>query len=237
MALLSCENISFSYDGRIVAKEISFSVESGDYLCIVGENGAGKSTLMKGLLQLKSPSGGTLRMGDGLKADEIGYLPQQNDVQKDFPADVLEVVLSGCLNRLGWRPFYGKKEKALAQEKMEQLGITHLQKQCYRELSGGQQQRVLLARALCATKKLLVLDEPAAGLDPLVTKEMYELISKINTELGLTIIMVSHDMQGVLRYAHKILHLNTKQVFFGTAAEYRNTPLAQRFAEGGDADA
>jgi len=237
MALLSCENVSFSYDGRIVAKEISFSVESGDYLCIVGENGAGKSTLMKGLLQLKSPSGGILRMGDGLKADEIGYLPQQNDVQNDFPADVFEVVLSGCLNHLGWRPFYGKKEKALAQEKMEQLGITQLQKQCYRELSGGQQQRVLLARALCATKKLLVLDEPAAGLDPLATKELYELICKINTEMGLTVIMVSHDIQSVLRYAHKILHLDTRQVFFGTTAEYRRTPLAQRFAEGGEADA
>ncbi|WP_313529360.1 metal ABC transporter ATP-binding protein [Anaerotignum sp.] len=237
MALLSCENVSFSYDGRIVAKEISFTVECGDYLCIVGENGAGKSTLMKGLLQLKSPSGGILRMGDGLKADEIGYLPQQNEVQKDFPADVFEVVLSGCLNRLGWRPFYGKKEKALVQEKMEQLGITHLQKQCYRELSGGQQQRVLLARALCATQKLLVLDEPAAGLDPLVTKELYELISKINAQMGLTVIMVSHDIQSVLRYAHKILHMDTKQVFFGTTEEYRHTPLAQRFAKGGEADA
>ncbi|MGE9972581.1 metal ABC transporter ATP-binding protein [Candidatus Pseudoscillospira sp. SGI.172] len=237
MSLLSCENVSFSYDGRLVAKEISFSVESGDYLCIVGENGAGKSTLMKGLLQLKRPSGGILRMGDGLKADEIGYLPQQNDVQKDFPADVFEVVLSGCLGRLGWRPFYGKKEKALAQEKMEQLGIAQLNKQCYRELSGGQQQRVLLARALCAAKKLLVLDEPAAGLDPLATKELYALISKINTEMKLTVVMVSHDMQSVLHYAHKILHLNTKQVFFGTAAEYRRTPLAQRFAQGGEAGA
>lgn len=233
MALLACENTGFAYDGKAVAKNLNFSVESGDYLCIVGENGAGKSTLMKGLLHLKAPASGVIRMGEGLRADEIGYLPQQTATQKDFPADVYEVVLSGCLNRLKGRPFYGKAEKKLADEKLEQLGITPLKRQCYRELSGGQQQRVLLARALCATGKLLLLDEPAAGLDPIVTGELYELIAKVNRELGLTVIMVSHDIQSVLQYANKILHLDTEQLFFGTVQQYRDSAAGARFAGGG----
>ncbi|MFQ9978101.1 ABC transporter ATP-binding protein [Clostridium cadaveris] len=233
MSLITCKNTSFAYDGRIVAKNLNFSVESGDYLCIVGENGAGKSTLMKGILQLKSPSSGNIYMGEGLKADEIGYLPQQTEIQKDFPADVFEIVLSGCLNRLKIRPFYGKSEKRLVDEKLEQLGIASLKHHCYRELSGGQQQRVLLARALCATKKILILDEPAAGLDPIVTGELYDLIAKINREQKLTVIMVSHDIQSVLRYSNKVLHLDREQLFFGTVGEYRNTPLSVQFSRGG----
>lgn len=233
MSLITCKNVSFAYDGRIVAKNLNFSVESGDYLCIVGENGAGKSTLMKGILQLKSPSSGNIYMGEGLKADEIGYLPQQTEIQKDFPADVFEIVLSGCLNRLKIRPFYGKSEKRLVDEKLEQLGIASLKHHCYRELSGGQQQRVLLARALCATKKILILDEPAAGLDPIVTGELYDLIAKINREQKLTVIMVSHDIQSVLRYSNKVLHLDREQLFFGTVGEYRNTPLSVQFSRGG----
>lgn len=232
MTLLHCENLRFAYDGRTVCHNINFTLQTGDYLCIVGENGSGKSTLMKGILQLKKPSGGTLRMATALKADQIGYLPQQTDRQKDCPAVVQEVVLSGCLNRLGPRPFYGKKEKALAAKKMEQLGISHLQKQSFRDLSGGQKQRVLLARALCATKQLLVLDEPTAGLDPLVTRELYELITTINQDLGLTILMASHDLQSVVHYADKILHLDNEQLFFGTSADYLRTPYGRRFSEG-----
>lgn len=232
MALLTCENASFAYEGKAAAKNINFSVESGDYLCIVGENGAGKSTLMKGLLRLKTPSSGSIRLQDGLRADEIGYLPQQTEVQKDFPASVSEIVLSGCLNRLKGRPFYGRAEKDLAAEKIEQLGITALKRRAYRELSGGQQQRVLLARALCATQKLLLLDEPAAGLDPIVTTELYELIAKINRELGLTVIMVSHDIGSVMQYANKVLHLDTEQLFFGSVEAYRTSPVGARFLGG-----
>ncbi|WP_102048726.1 metal ABC transporter ATP-binding protein [Pygmaiobacter massiliensis] len=232
MALLTCENASFAYEGKAAAKNINFSVESGDYLCIVGENGAGKSTLMKGLLRLKSPTSGSIYLGEGLQTNEIGYLPQQTEVQKDFPASVYEVVLSGCLNRLKGRPFYGRAEKELAAEKLEQLGITALKHRAYRELSGGQQQRVLLARALCATQKILLLDEPAAGLDPLVTNELYELIAKVNRELGLTIIMVSHDINSVMQYASKVLHLDTEQLFFGTVEEYRTSSIGARFLGG-----
>lgn len=232
MALLTCENASFAYEGKAAARNINFTVEGGDYLCIVGENGAGKSTLMKGLLKLKAPIGGNIRLSDGLRADEIGYLPQQTEVQKDFPASVYEVVLSGCLNRLKGRPFYGRAEKELAAEKMEQLGITALKSRAYRELSGGQQQRVLLARALCATQKMLLLDEPAAGLDPLVTAELYELIAKINRELGLTVVMVSHDINSVMQYANKVLHLATEQLFFGSVAAYRTSAVGARFLGG-----
>ena len=194
MNLITCKNISFVYDGVPAVKDLDFSVEPNDYLCIVGENGAGKSTLVKGLLRLKKPASGTIHMGNGLLAKEIGYLPQQTAGQKDFPASVYEVVLSGCLNRLGLKPFYTKREKELANENLQKMGITKLKNRCYRELSGGQQQRVLLARALCATKKVILLDEPAAGLDPVVTQNLYELIRQINEDMGITIIMVSSSV-------------------------------------------
>ena len=176
MALLACRNLSLGYDGNIIVSGLNFEIESGDYLCIVGENGSGKSTLMRTVLGLQAPVSGKVLTGDGLKQNEIGYLPQQTVVQKDFPASVREIVLSGCGNRMGLRPFYSKDEKRIAMENIEKMGLTSLIKRCYRELSGGQQQRVLLARALCATRKMLLLDEPVSGLDPKVTSEMYDLI-------------------------------------------------------------
>lgn len=231
MSLVICKNLSFAYDGVIAIKNLNFSVEQGDYLCIVGENGAGKSTLIKGLLQLIKPAGGTIEI-NGMKGREIGYLPQQTPVQKDFPASVYEVVLLGCLNHLGFRPFYGKKEKDLALFNMERLGITHLKNKCYRELSGGQQQRVLLARGLCASKKMILLDEPAAGLDPVMTQELYSLISRINKEMGMTVIMVSHDIHSTVKYAKHILHLCHEQIFFGTTADYQQSDNGRRFMGG-----
>lgn len=232
MSLITCKDVSFTYEGNTVLKDVNFHIDDNDYLCIVGENGAGKSTLMKGLLKLKKPSTGSITMSDGLKANEIGYLPQQTDVQKDFPASVYEVVLSGCLNKLKARPFYSKKEKEIANNNIERLGITHLKDQCFRDLSGGQKQRVLLARALCATSKVLLLDEPVAGLDPVVTQELYELINKINKEMNITIIMVSHDIEASLKYAKHILHLHSKQLFFGSVEEYKNSDVGQRFLGG-----
>lgn len=232
MSLIQCNNLSFAYDGILAAKDLNFSVESGDYLCIVGENGAGKSTLMKGLLRLKKPTEGSIVYSEGLTPRQIGYLPQQTLVQKDFPASVYEVILSGCLNRLGCLPFYTKSQKQMVEQRMQQLGITHLKHQCYRELSGGQQQRVLLARALCATQSLVLLDEPAAGLDPVVTQEMYDLISKINREMGITVIMVSHDISCAVKYANTILHLHHGQLFFGSVAEYAASPIGQKFLGG-----
>ncbi len=233
MSLITCKDTAFAYDSVPVLQGLSFSVEKGDYLCIVGENGAGKSTLIKGLLRLKKPSGGSLELGDGLEANQIGYLPQQTVIQRDFPASVQEVVQSGCLNRLGFRPFYGAEEKKMCQENMERLGITDLRRRCYRELSGGQQQRVLLARALCATQKLLLLDEPASGLDPMVTAELYRLISTINQDMGITVIMVSHDIQASVDYAQKILHLRQKQLFFGSVTDYQVSDLGKAFLGGG----
>ena len=211
--------MTLGYEGEIVAEHISFSVEKGDYLCIVGENGAGKSTLMKTLLQLIRPLEGELETGEGLEAHEIGYLPQQTIVQKDFPASVWEIVLSGTLSKCGRRPFYGKMEKNLAKENMEKMDIWDLRKKCYRDLSGGQQQRVLLARALCATSKLLLLDEPVTGLDPKVTVEFYQLIQKLNKE-DISIIMVSHDIHAAVTYASHILHLEKDNSFFGTKEDY-----------------
>ena len=220
MALITCQNTSFAYEGSTVVSNLNFAVNSGDYLCIVGENGSGKSTLIKGLLKLKSPQTGYVLMGDGLRASEIGYLPQQTAAQKDFPASAYEVVLSGRLSARGIMPFYSRADKALAQENIKLLGIESLKNRCYRELSGGQQQRMLLARALCATKKLLLLDEPVAGLDPIVTQELYRLIDKINRDTGITVIMVSHDIQSAVEYASHILHLKNSQVFYGKTEDY-----------------
>ena len=234
MAQLTCCSLELGYEGHPVLSGLDFSVDAGDYLCIVGENGSGKSTLMKTILGLLKPLGGKIIWGEGLRENEIGYLPQQTVVQKDFPATVWEIVLSGCQGRIGKRPFYGKAEKELARQNMERMGITAFSHRCYRDLSGGQQQRVLLARALCATRKILLMDEPVSGLDPLVTAEMYELIRKLNQE-GVTIIMVSHDITAATRYASHVLHVGD-EIFFGTASEYRDSDLSKRFMlpEGGD---
>lgn len=227
MALLTVRNLDLGYNGNVILKDLNFSVNSGDYLCIVGENGSGKSTLMKTLLRLQSPLSGQIVTGDGLKRNEIGYLPQQTVVQKDFPASVYEIVLSGCQARCGFRPFYNRKEKNLAKKNIERMGITSLSSRCYRELSGGQQQRVLLARALCAAEKILLLDEPVSGLDPKVTSEMYSLISELNAS-GITIIMISHDMSAALKYSTHILHVG-KKTFFGTKDEYLKSECGKFF--------
>lgn len=218
MAQLKCTNLTLGYNSKVILENLNFEVEKGDYLCILGENGSGKTTLMKTLLHLLKPISGTIQIGDGLLKDEIGYLPQQTDVQKDFPASVKEIVLSGCQSRCGRRFWYNKEEKKLANDIMEKLEISNLSKKCYRELSGGQQQRVLLARALCATQKMLLLDEPITGLDPQATEEMYSLIKKLN-ENGITIIMISHDVEAALKYAKHVLHIG-KNVFFGDVKDY-----------------
>lgn len=232
MAILKCNNAAFGYDGRTVLESVNFSLNAGDYLCIVGENGSGKSTLIKGLLGLKQPVSGSVEFGDGLKQTEIGYLPQQSSMQRDFPASVYEVVLSGCLNSLGSKLFYSREDKERVMMNLERMGIENLKDCSYQALSGGQQQRVLLARALCATKKLLLLDEPVTGLDPIATVEMYNLIKLVNLCDNIAVIMVSHDIHEAVRYSTHILHLGHKQLFFGTAAEYKESDLARRFLGG-----
>ena len=231
MAQLTCQNLTVGYDGRTVLQGLNFEVNPGDYLCIVGENGSGKSTLMKTILGLQAPISGRILTGDGLRKNEIGYLPQQTQAQKDFPASVREIVLSGCQGRCGSRPFYSKEEKRLAEENIGKMGIGSLTKRCYRELSGGQQQRVLLARALCATRKMLLLDEPVSGLDPRVTAEMYGLIERLNREEGITVMMISHDISAALKYASHILHIGDS-VFFGTKAGYLQSPQGKVFDSG-----
>ncbi len=204
MAYITCTDLSVGYNQDPVARGINFEINKGDYICVVGENGTGKSTLMKTLLHLQSPCSGSITLGDGLTPREIGYLPQQTSVQRDFPATVQEIVLSGTITK-GFGFFYTKKQRQLAKDMMEQLHITHLATKSYRNLSGGQQQRVLLARALCATTKLLVLDEPVSGLDPSATYELYQLITELNAN-GTSILMVTHDLNA-LQYASHVLHV------------------------------
>ena len=230
MAQLTCKNVALGYEGRTVVKDVTFSLSQGNYLCIVGENGAGKSTLMKTVLGLRKPLHGVITFGDGVKHTDIGYLPQQTEVQRDFPASVREIVLSGFQNKCKLRPFYTKKEKSMVKENLKRMEADHLEKKCFRELSGGQQQRVLLARALCAGEKMLFLDEPVAGLDPNATTEMYELIKKLNRDSGMTIVMISHDLDAALTYSSHILHLG-KEVFFGTKDEYVGSEVGKTFME------
>jgi zinc transport system ATP-binding protein len=224
---LTAVDAAFGYDGHIVVRKLSFSVAKGGYLCVVGENGSGKSTLIKGILRLITPVEGRINFGAGIGKNGTGYLSQQTAAKKDFPAGVYEIVVSGHLGGMGLRPFYSRKEKQSAEENMERLGVADLRDCCFRELSGGQQRRTLIARALCAGRQLLVLDEPAAGLDPLITADVYSLLEKLNRELGLTIIMVSHDIEAAVKYARTILHLKkimpggvNEPCYFGSSAEY-----------------
>lgn len=232
MSLITCKNLSLGYDGRTVVKDVSFQVNQGDYICIAGENGSGKTTLIKSLLGLLKPLSGEILYSKELKNATIGYLPQQTAAQKDFPASAFEVVLSGCVKARGILPFYSKREKKLALQNMERLQINDLKNECYRNLSGGQQQRVLLARALCATDQLLILDEPVTGLDPTASAELYELIHRLNNEYHVTILMVSHDIGCATNHATKIMHIGNKLLFYGTVKEYFSSEVGKQFLGG-----
>ncbi|MDR2397714.1 MAG: metal ABC transporter ATP-binding protein [Spirochaetaceae bacterium] len=229
MALILCQQVALAYDGDLVVQGVDLEVDAGEYLCIAGENGSGKSTLMKGMLGLLPPQQGRIIQGEGLKTHEIGYLPQHTAAQRDFPAGVYEVVLSGRQGKRGIRPFYAKADKAAAEENLHRLGIGELRNHCYRELSGGQQQRVLLARALCAAAKVLFLDEPTAGLDPLAATELYRLIHRINRETGMAVVMISHDIRRALTYARRILHIQKTPLFLGSPEAYAASSLGKQF--------
>lgn len=226
MAQIVCRDVSLGYEGRPVCENLNFEINAGDYVCILGDNGSGKSTLMKALLSLKSVSGGSISFGDGLCRRDIGYLPQQSEAQKDFPASVREVVLSGCVSGLGRRAFFGRRERLEAEQNMKMMGIEELAEESYRTLSGGQQQRVLLARALCAAKKVLILDEPVSGLDPSASEALYSLIEHLNRHMGVTIIMVTHDVENALRDATAVLRMSVEPHFFSSVEDYRREHLS-----------
>ena len=235
MALVQGRNISLGYGNKKIVSDLSFTLNEGDLLCVVGENGSGKTTLMKSILGLLPVIDGSIELGDGLKRNQIGYLPQQTEIQNDFPASVWEIVLSGCLNQSGLRPYYNKREKEIAKNNMERLNIVDLYKKNFSTLSGGQQQRVLLARSLCATQKVLLLDEPVSGLDPKATSDMYEIIKELNEKHDISIIMISHDIVGAINYASHILHIDKTPQFFGEKNVYENTDIGKSFvAVGGE---
>ncbi|MDY5613536.1 metal ABC transporter ATP-binding protein [Dysosmobacter sp.] len=229
--LIVCENVSLGYEGQSVLTGLNLTIRAGDYLCIVGDNGSGKSTLLRGLLGLIAPQSGTIRRASELEKGAVGYLPQQTKAQKDFPATVFEVVLSGCLNRKGMRFFYTAAQKSEALMNMGKLGILELKGQSYRDLSGGQQQRVLLARALCAASRLLILDEPITGLDPAAAQDLYKTLTYLNEKEGMAVVMVTHDLKASLRSARTVLHIGRRGTFLGTPAEYLASPMGRRFQE------
>ncbi len=233
MSLIKCENAAFGYGAAVAAENVTFSVEKGDSLYIIGENGTGKSTLVKGLAGLIKPIAGRITYGDGLSARGIGYMPQKTEIQRDFPASVYEVVISGRLGRGGFRPFYTKSDRDAVCEAMTALRIHNLEGKSYGELSGGQQQRVLLARALVSASELLLLDEPAAGLDPVVTSELYSVIDELNKKRGLALIIVSHDLDAVAASATHILHMKKTPLFFGTKDEYLSSEAWREYKNGG----
>ena len=230
--LITCSHVDFGYENQDAVMDLTIEIDEGDYFCVVGVNGSGKSTLVKGLLGLVKPTGGSLVVSEELKQTGIGYLPQQTSAQKDFPATVYEVVLSGALGLIGNRPFYRRQEKEMALSAMEKLGISDLRHRCYREMSGGQQQRALIARALCAARKMLILDEPVTGLDPSAIQEFYSLVRELNRD-GVTIFMVTHDVANAVSQADKILHLHRKALFYGSPGEYVKTAEGLGFLGGG----
>ena len=231
MNIITVESLTVFNERTLALDNVSFSVKAGEFLTVIGENGAGKSTLVRVMLGIQKTDRGSVTLERSV-AGKIGYLPQQSDAQREFPAAVREVVLSGNIGQTGFFPIYSRAQKARAAATMEMLGLTPLAGKNYRALSGGQQQRVLLARALCAADKVLLLDEPTTGLDPLVTKELYETVSHLCRAHGMTVIMVSHDLAGVLKYTDRILHLKNKLLFCGSVDEYKETPLGKAFAGG-----
>ncbi len=229
MSYITCEGLTLAYEGRAIVKDLSFSVDAGDYVCIVGENGSGKTTLVKTLVGLKRPAAGRITFGDGIGNRDVGYVPQNILSGRDFPATVYEVVSCGMLSGMGLRPFFTKDEKRRINDAMDRLGIADIRDRCFRELSGGQRQRVQLARALCSAERLLILDEPASGLDPVITKQLYEVIKELNRTDGVTVIMVSHDIKSAVNNATKILHIDKDSNFFGTSEEYREHKMGKHF--------
>jgi len=222
MLQIRATNLSIGYNFHPVLRNLNFSIEYGDYVCIIGSNGVGKSTLIKTILGLYPPISGKIHYDRNTKLESIGYLQQRLEIASDFPASVYEVVLSGCLNKLKWRPFYTKKEKALAERNMKLLDIEKIRNKSFKELSGGQMQRVLIARAICATNKLIILDEPFVGLDQYMVRQLEQTIKKINKELGVTIVMVTHNFHATLKDTNKVIELSNKGCTSYTTQEYMN---------------
>jgi len=230
--LIVCRDVSLGYEGQAILEHLNLTVRSGDYLCIVGENGSGKSTLLRALLGLLSPMSGEIVRSPELRRGAVGYLPQQTKAQRDFPATVYEVVLSGYLNQPGMHFFYTAAQKSGALMNLGKLGVLELKDHCYRELSGGQQQRVLLARALCAAGQLLILDEPITGLDPAAAQDLYKILSYLNRQEGMAVVMVTHDLKAALHSARTVLHIGRSSWFCGTTESYLRSPEGRRFREG-----
>ena len=231
--LIVCRDVSLGDEGQTVLSHLNLTIRDGDYLCIVGDNGSGKSTLLRGLLGLLAPQSGEILRAPELERGAVGYLPQQTRAQRDFPATVLEVALSGCLNQKGSRFFYTRAQKSQALMNLGKLGVLEWKDKSYRELSGGQQQRVLLARALCAAGRLLILDEPITGLDPAAAQDLYKTLSYLNTKEGMAIVMVTHDLGPALRSARSVLHIGQRGTFLGPVADYLASPQGRRFREVG----
>lgn len=229
--MIKLENLTIGYDNQIILKDVNLSINEGEYVCILGANGSGKSTLLKTVLGLIKPLTGKIIID---KKTSIGYVPQAKMLQQDFPATVNEIVMSGCLKKMKWRPFYTKKERDLANKNMKLLQISSLKNKSFSELSGGQQQRALIARALCATNKVLFLDEPFTALDGYGALKLYGILKKLNRDEHVTIVVISHDVDTILRYANHVIHVDETIVFDGTKEDYLESSFMKEYKGGNE---
>ena len=219
MNIININNLSLGYNNIPVIQNLNVKINDGDFVCIVGSNGAGKSTLIKGILGLLKPISGSIELNN-IKKNFIGYMPQETKVDSNFPASVYEIVLSGTLNKVGLKPTYSKALKKIADDNLKLLDIYSLKDKCFNELSGGQRQRVLLARSLCSTSKILILDEPSNNLDYNSKKNLYKILQHLNKEKKMTIIMVTHDLDHNNLIGNKILSLQKGNYFYGNTNDF-----------------
>lgn len=214
MSIVSIKNLSFSYDKQIVLENIDLNIEDKDFLAIIGPNGGGKSTLLKLILGMNKIQQGVIKVLNEIPSknlSKIGYVPQNTNINTDFPIKVIEVVLMGHVG--GKRPFigYGKEEISCAMGALAQVGMQDFAHKKIGSLSGGQRQRVMIARALCAHPKVLLLDEPTASIDVEGQKKIYDLLKELNKTI--TVVVVSHDISVILGYAKKVAHINKTLTF------------------------
>jgi zinc transport system ATP-binding protein len=219
-SILELKQLRLGFGDNIVINNASLVLEEGDFACIVGANGAGKSTLVRAILGLIKPLGGDIHYCGDLKQTQIGYLPQETRPDSNFPATVEEIVLSGCLGHMGWKPFYCHKEKQHIRRSLKILGIESLAKKRFVDLSGGQKQKVLLARSLSATTKMIILDEPSNSLDHKSRKDFYKTLKNLNREQGLTILMITHDLDADDLIGNKVIAIKEGKVTLSETNDY-----------------
>lgn len=233
--IITAEDVTVRYNSIDVLSHLTFTVLKGDYIGLVGPNGSGKSTLIKTILGFIKPVTGYIQVfGHSLTAlqdwDKIGYLPQKmTSFNPNFPASVEEIVSLGLLSKKRFPKRFTKEDKVLIERAMELLDIIDLRKKLFGNLSKGQQQRVLAARTIVNQPELLILDEPTTAFDPEIRESFFSLMEDINKNKGVTIILVTHDIGSIGKYAFKLLYLDKTIIFYGSFDEFCKSERMSHF--------